>query len=149
MPMWTVTQPPVTIPAAKSFEERVFGRDVAFEDGDYVRTPAGDYATVGGERNVRASLLRRWLCAPNGFRLRPGYGAGVGELVNKPLTPANQATTANAIREQAVEDRRVRRAEATVTRHGVDVARVVAKAQLRQVRGRPLGIEFIVRSTGQ
>lgn len=147
MPQWTVTLPPVTLPAAKTFEEGVFGRDVAFENGDYVLTPSGDYGTVGGERNVRASLLRRWLAAPNSFRLRPGYGAGVGELANRPLTTANQATVANSIREQAVEDRRVRRAEATVTRQGIDVARVVVKAQLRQVRGRSLGIEFSIRST--
>lgn len=142
MPSWTVTQPPAAMVPPKDVEAQVLGRDIAFDRGDFIISSARDYATVEGEANVRLSLRRRITSPAGSFVFRPTYGAGLVEQVNRPLDQGTRELTANRVRAQALADARVVDAEAVIDRRGVDVARILLRARLRQIQREPKPLEF-------
>lgn len=144
MPSWPITQPePRTVPP-KTASAATLGRDIAFAAGNLVVAANGDYQTVEGEPNVRASLERRLVSPLGSFVFRPTYGAGLRRQVNAPMDAGTLSLTANRARDQAKSDRRVREAIVAVERRGVDQARILVKARLRQVPGELAPIEFQV-----
>lgn len=96
---------PVDSPLGRELQ-RSFGTDLFF-NGRLVVTASGDYQLVDGPENLRRALLRRYITTPGTYRLRPDYGAGLGDYLKKPMTKANLDELTVRMREQTARERRV------------------------------------------
>ena len=56
--------------------------------GDLSTSPTGDLATVDGPPVGTERLLRRLMTNPEDYIWHPGYGAGLGRFVGRPVQPA-------------------------------------------------------------
>lgn len=70
-------------------------------------TPTGDFDTISGEENLRASLERRLFTIKGSLAFRPGYGVGVQRFVGAINSLATHRKIANEIAEQFPQDPRV------------------------------------------
>lgn len=125
MPEGTVSRPSLT-PAGE-----LFGRDVYFA-GDYGVSAAGDYLTVEGIENLRASIFRRIMTIPGEYAMRPGYGAGLRAFVKRLATSTARDEMTARIRDQLLQDERIESVdEVTITQqflNGQLVTRVIVRA---------------------
>ncbi len=96
--------------AADDNELRLYGRDLVWNGLDFEETPAGDLATVGGGRNVRAALSRRLLA--DGLPWDPSYGPDARSYVNG--TAPGIKTLSGALLSQCTADDRVQSAAVTL-----------------------------------
>lgn len=87
-------------------KEDIFGKDIFF-NGNLQLTPAGDYQTISGIENLRASILRRLATNPGEYGPNPSYGVGLFSTVKKPMTKALIDTVKHRIVDQLSQDRRI------------------------------------------
>lgn len=107
----TYTLPTSSTPSSPSVDEvarDVFGKDLFF-NGDLQTTAAGDYVLIEGKEALRQAIYRRLLTAPGEYRVRPDYGAGVGQFVKKRMTRAILDELRQRIIDQLSQDDRIDR----------------------------------------
>ena len=85
MPAWTVPEE-VLVVAELSDQDAEFGPDILFRGGDYVVTPAGDYALAEGDVVARQSIEREAMVAPGEVPTLPDWGMGLADEVMSPRT---------------------------------------------------------------
>jgi phage baseplate assembly protein W len=56
---------------------------------DLLVGPSGDLATVSGPAQGTQKVLRRLLTSPGDYVWQPTYGAGLAQLVGRPVNPLN------------------------------------------------------------
>ena len=136
-----VANTPLAIEATRSF-----GTDIYF-NGITELTAQGDYRLVEGERNLRLALLRRYITSPGSYKLRPGYGAGLRDLVKKRLTSSVVEDVKNRVRTQTLAERRVDRLINVAVEprlySGVQGLRVLVQVQAQGRLVRPLAYNFV------
>lgn len=86
--------------------EDFLGKDIAFK-GDFIRTATGDIDTISGLENVKNALFHRLITSPGTLIHRPGYGVGIKDFQNAPMTIDTQRELAMRIKERFEEDPRV------------------------------------------
>jgi phage baseplate assembly protein W len=140
---WTLPLAVRPLPPPLSEAERLFGRDIRFE-GDYVVNAKGDYATVSGFENLRASLWRRMATSPGEYALRPGYGAGLRDAVKKPFTTSARDEIRSRVTEQALADSRVTRVREVLVEQEADPRqiRVTLRVDALGRKNVPIPLEF-------
>jgi phage baseplate assembly protein W len=92
-------------PSEAAVYRDLLGEDLFF-DGELKLAAKGDYRTIAGEENYRRGILRRLITTPGTYRLRPDYGAGLGDAVKGKLTKGTLDALTARIREQVAADRR-------------------------------------------
>ncbi len=95
------------IPAPVSQQDRFFGRDLWFKEGDYSVNPAGDWLTVEGVEAIKQSLIRRLITSPGEWQTVPEFGVGARDFIKSKNTPASRQELVNRIEAQYLRDPRV------------------------------------------
>lgn len=103
-------QPNVEI-HADDIDALVFGVDLVHDGVDYVEGSDGDLATIAGEPNVVAAILRREVS--DGLPWDPSYGAKPRQYVDGAFGALTQLR--GALVRQAVADDRVKQCDVTLT----------------------------------
>lgn len=112
---FTVARPSSTARPAEraseaAIERELFGEDLAFEGGDFVRGPNGDLATVSGAETAVTAVVQRMLS--EGLAWDATYGAKPREFVDGARGEL-PALRGRLLRE-AQQDDRVRRCEVSI-----------------------------------
>lgn len=97
-------------PVQADADSYLFGIDLVWTGEDFLETPQGDLATVGGLENVQAANNRRG--KSSGLPWNADYGAKLDELVGAP--PTSQLTGRGRIVEQMLRDDRNEACEVAV-----------------------------------
>jgi hypothetical protein len=102
----TTNAPSNSEPAVSDLELVRFGRDLLWQDGDYLETVDGDLATIAGRANAQGAIERRLFA--DGLVWAPQYGPNAEEYVD--ATPGSMGTLRGSLIQQVVADRRFKSA---------------------------------------
>jgi len=134
--------PPTTVA-----DRSLLGVDVLFMNGTRQITAKRDYVEIDGPQNVALSFNRRLMADPGSMSMRPEYGGGLRNWVNKPDTASNRAHIAQIVRDQATQERRIAALkEVSVTTETLAGKLCTVVRYLAQlIDGRPLAGELAIK----
>src|SRR5258706_3556559 len=120
-------------PAPHPNELALYGRDL-WHDGRLRVGAHGDYDVVDGIENLRRAVYRRLAVSPQEYRARPQYGAGLRQLVKKPLTTSLLSEVRDRVIGQLRREARIERVVKVdvtkeITAAAVPFLKVVVHAQ--------------------
>jgi hypothetical protein len=108
------TRAPSPVAAEDDADVLLYGVDLLHDGSDYVEAEDGDLATIGGEANLDAALLRR--LGSDGLLWDARYGAAPRRYVDG--SPGALPTLRGALVSQALADDRVSAADAVLDADG-------------------------------
>lgn len=79
--------------------DEILGTDIALGKDAGV-TPTGDLEAVSGLAKIKLAFMHRLITRPGAFVHLPGYGVGLGDFQNAPMTLGNKRQIASRIDEQ-------------------------------------------------
>ena len=87
------------VPLRRDTSESVLGRTTLWED-EHVLGKDSDYLVIEGDAALDQRIRHRLITRPGSWALRPEYGAGLEELLNKLEQPGTIAEVERRVRDQ-------------------------------------------------
>ena len=110
---------------------RSYKRDLKFGN-DFGVTSRGDLEQVTGLDNIRQAVFQRLITSPGSIAHRPGYGVGIKNYQNSPMTIATQQEIMLAMQKQFVDDDRIEELEElSITQNRDNPGQVEIKLKVR------------------